>query len=227
MVTSERVSPVDDGVLWEVIRIYPLKAAFDKAFALIVLSLLAPLLGLIALAIKLNGWLHPEDAGPIFYREARMSQGQVFDLYKFRILKVAEMEEARRAKGHDHAKLLEKKPANMTRVGRWLQKWYLDEIPQLFNVLRGEMSVVGPRPWPVAMCERELAQGITRKQLLRPGLTGLVQAYKDRQNELGGGRVLDEKYIEACQRLNPWQLLLCDLRIIAKTIRVLAKGGGL
>jgi lipopolysaccharide/colanic/teichoic acid biosynthesis glycosyltransferase len=66
MVTSERRSPVDDRVLREAIRIHPMKAAFDKAFALLVLFLLAPLLGLIALAIKLDGWLHPEDAGPIF-----------------------------------------------------------------------------------------------------------------------------------------------------------------
>jgi lipopolysaccharide/colanic/teichoic acid biosynthesis glycosyltransferase len=227
MVSSECVSPVDDRVLWEAIRIHSLKVAFDKAFALIVLFLLAPLLGLIALAIKLDGWLHPENVGPIFYREARMSQGRVFNLYKFRVLKVAAIEEARREKGHDHAKLLEGKPTNMTRFGRWLQKWYLDEIPQLFNVLRGELSVVGPRPWPVTMCEQELAQGVARKQLLRPGLTGLVQAHKDELSARGGDRALDEQYIEACRKLNPWQLLFCDLCIIAKTMRILAKGEGL
>lgn len=66
MVTSERVSPVDDGVLREVIRVHPLKAAFDKAFALIVLFFLAPLLGLVALTIRLDGWLHPGNSGPIF-----------------------------------------------------------------------------------------------------------------------------------------------------------------
>ena len=227
MVTSERASPVDDRVLWEAIHIHPLKAAFDKTFVLIVLFLLAPFLGLIALAIKLDGWLHRENAGPILYREARMSQGRLFDLYKFRVLKVAAMEEARRERGHDHAKLLEKKPTNMTRVGRWLQKWYLDELPQLFNVLRSEMSMVGPRPWPVVMCERELAQGVIRKQMLRPGLTGLVQAHKDEVGAMGGSRALDETYIKACRTLGPVRLLLFDLRVIADTFRILAKGQGL
>ncbi len=227
MVTSERASPVDDRVLREAIHIHPLKAAFDKTFVLIVLFLLAPFLGLIALAIKLDGWLHRENAGPIFHQEARVSQGRVYAMYKFRVLRVPVMEKARQEIGYDHVKLLERNPENMTRVGRYLQRFYLDEVPQLFNVLKGDMSVVGPRPWPVEMYNREIAQGIYRKQILRPGLTGLVQAHKDEVGAMGGSRALDEAYIEACRTLGPVRLLLFDWRVIVDTFKILAKGQGL
>lgn len=204
-----------------------IKVAFDKLVALFVLLVLAPAMGLVALAIKVDGWLHPEDAGPVFYKEDRISQGRVFTLYKFRVARMAAMEAARQAKGYDHVKPLEKSDENKTHVGRWLQRWYLDELPQFFNILKGDMSLVGPRPWPVPMVEKEVAQGIYRKQLLRPGLTGLVQAHKGEVSAMGGSRVLDETYIEACRTLSPLGLLLFDLRVIAVTFRVLARGQGL
>jgi lipopolysaccharide/colanic/teichoic acid biosynthesis glycosyltransferase len=211
----------------EMIRIHPLKAAFDKGFALCALILLSPLMALIMLSIKLDSWLHPENRGAILHQEARVSQGRVFAMYKFRVLRVAVMGKARREIGYDHVKLLERNPDSMTRVGRYLQKFYLDELPQLFNVLQGDMSVVGPRPWPVEMYNREIARGIYRKRILRPGLTGLVQAHKDEAGAMGGSRVLDEAYIEACRTLGPVRLLSFDLRVIADTFRIIAKGQGL
>jgi len=209
------------------IRIHPLKAAFDKGFALCALVLFAPLVALIILAIKLDGWLHPENRGAIFHQEARVSQGRVFAMYKFRVLRVPAMEKARQEIGYDHVKLLERNPENMTRVGRYLQRFYLDELPQLFNVLKGDMSVVGPRPWPVEMYNREIAQGIYRKQILRPGFTGQVQAHKGEVGRLGGSRALDETYIDACRTLSPWRLLAYDLGIIVETVKVVVRGEGL
>jgi len=211
----------------EMIHIHPLKATFDKMLALLAIVALSPLFVLVALAIKINGWLHPEDRGPVFYKEARVNQDRIFNLYKFRVIKTAILEAARREKGYDHAKPMEGRKHNKTRVGRWLQRRYLDELPQLFNVLKGDMSLVGPRPWPVPMYEKEIAQGVYRKRLLRPGLTGLVQAHKDEASAMGGDRVLDEAYIETCQTLGPVRLLLFDLRVIAETFRILAKGQGL
>lgn len=211
----------------EMIRIPLLKAAFDKIVVLLVIVAFLPLLLLIALAIKVTGWLYPEEGGAVLYKEARVSQGRIFDLYKFRVLKTAVIEAARQEKGYDHAKPLEGREENKTRVGRWLQRWYLDETPQLFNVLKGDLSLVGPRPWPVPAYEEELARGIYRKRILRPGLTGLVQAHKDELSALGGDRALDEAYIEACRTLGPGRLLLFDLRVIADTFRILAKGQGL
>ena len=74
---------------------------------------------------------------------------------------------------------------------------------------------------------REIAQGVYRKRLLRPGLTGLVQAHKGEVAEIGGSRVLNEAYLEACWTLGPVRLLLFDLRVIADTFGILAKGRGL
>jgi len=215
------------GASEEMIRIHPLKAAFDKGFALCALVLFAPLVALIILAIKLDGLLHPENRGAILHQEARVCQGQVFAMYKFRVLRVSEMKKARQKIGYHHVKILERNPENMTRVGYYLHRFYLDELPQLFNILKGDMSVVGPRPWPVETYNREIAQGIYRKQILRPGLTGLMQAHKGEAGQMGGSRVLDETYIEACKTLSPWRLLVYDLQIIKDTVRVMAKGEGL
>ena len=75
--------------------------------------------------------------------------------------------------------------------------------------------------------KREIAQGIYRKQTLRPGLTGLVQAHKGEAGRLGGSRALDEAYIEACRTLGSVWLLLFDLRVIAEIFKILAEGQGL
>jgi lipopolysaccharide/colanic/teichoic acid biosynthesis glycosyltransferase len=220
---NDQGAAADGGI----IEIHPLKATFDKMGTLLVIVVLSPLLLLIALAIKFNGLLHPEDRGPVIYKETRVSQGRIFDLYKFRVLKTAVIEAAWHEKGYHHAKPLERCEDSQTRVGRWLQRWYLDEVPQVFNILKGDMSLVGPRPWPVSQYREELARGIYRKQLLRPGLTGLVQVHKDELGAMGGDRALDETYIEACRTLGPVQLLLFDLRVIADTFMILAKGQGL
>jgi lipopolysaccharide/colanic/teichoic acid biosynthesis glycosyltransferase len=154
----------------EMIHANLLKVTFDKIVALLGIALSSPLFLLIPLLIKINGWLHPEDQGPVFYKETRISQSHIFNLYKFRVLKTAVIETAREEKGFDHAKPLERRDENKTRVGHWLQRRYLDELPQLFNVLKGDLSLVGPRPWPVQAHRKEVDQGICRKQILRPGL---------------------------------------------------------
>jgi lipopolysaccharide/colanic/teichoic acid biosynthesis glycosyltransferase len=204
-----------------------LKVAFDKTVALVGLILLSPLFAGVALAITVDGRSHPENRGPVFYREERVSQGRIFLLYKFRVAKAAAIEAEAREKGHHHVKPLERDGANKTNVGRWLQRYYLDELPQLINILTGDMSLVGPRPWPVHMVEREMQQGNYQKHVLRPGLTGLVQAHKGELERFGGGRALDDAYIEACRTLGPLELLAFDLRLMGQSLRKLARGEGL
>lgn len=204
-----------------------LKIAFDKALAVLGLFLLSPLFLGVALAMAIDGLLHPENRGPIFYTEARVSQGRIFQLYKFRVAKKAAIEAEAQEKGHKHMKPLEKREDTKTNVGRWLQTYYLDELPQLINILKGDMSFVGPRPWPVHMVEQELERGIHRKVLLRPGLTGLRQAHKGEADEYGGSLALDQAYIEACQKEGQIAVLLLDLRILRQSVRVLARGEGL
>jgi lipopolysaccharide/colanic/teichoic acid biosynthesis glycosyltransferase/DNA-binding MarR family transcriptional regulator len=204
-----------------------LKVAFDKAFAVLALLLLAPLFAGVALAMAIDGWLNPENRGPVVYKEPRVSQGRVFSLYKFRVAKMTAIAAATEKKGRKHVKPLEKEEKNKTNVGRWLQKYYLDELPQLINILKGDMSFVGPRPWPVHMVERDIEQGNYQKHVVRPGLTGLVQAHKGELRRFGGGRALDEAYIQACRTLSPVRLLAFDVRLIGQSIRVLTRGEGL
>jgi lipopolysaccharide/colanic/teichoic acid biosynthesis glycosyltransferase len=204
-----------------------LKAAFDKTVALAGLILVSPLFAGVALAMTIDGWLHPENRGPVFYNEDRITQDRIFALYKFRVAKASAIQTEAREKGHRHVKPLERDERNKTSVGRWLQRYYLDELPQLINILKGDMSVVGPRPWPVHMVEQEIAQGNDQKCVLRPGLTGLVQAHKGELERFGGGRALDDAYIEACRTLGPMKLLMFDLRLMAKSLEKSAKGEGL
>jgi lipopolysaccharide/colanic/teichoic acid biosynthesis glycosyltransferase len=162
--------------------------------------------------------VRPADRGPFLYRERRISRGRPFDLLKFRTLR-ADVLDGR------HARLLEADEANLTRAGkRVLKPWYLDEIPQLLNVLRGDMSLVGPRPWPPHMVERQVAEGQTYRNEVPAGLTGLAQVTK------GSGQLfedLDVAYVERYRTLGGWSLVRYDLGILASTVRVIARGEGL
>jgi lipopolysaccharide/colanic/teichoic acid biosynthesis glycosyltransferase len=133
---------------------------------------------------------------------------------------VEEMEAAR-----GHARLYEAEPANLTWAGRRVLKpWYLDELPQLLNVLRGDISLVGPRPWPPEMVERQIATGHDYRNHVIAGLTGPAQVTK------GGERLyeeLDLEYVRLCRTLGSWALLRYDVGILAQTVRVIARGEGL
>ena len=164
------------------------------------------------------------DRGPWLYRERRISRGREFDLLKFRTLRrdvLASMSE------DSHARMLEADESNLTWAGRRLLKpWYLDELPQLWNVLRGDMSLVGPRPWPPAMVETQVARGLTYRNELVAGWTGPAQVEKG-VVESAGYAELDLRYFEAIRSRNGLGAVADDLRILWRTIAVLAKGQGL
>ena len=94
--------------------------------------------------IKLSGLALPEDRGPVLRSETRYSAGQPFRCYKFRIIKQGVLQREPPIGSVVGAKIIEQ-DGNCTAVGRWLKRWYLDELPQLYHIWRGEMSVVGPR----------------------------------------------------------------------------------
>lgn len=159
-----------------------------------------------------------QDRGPFLYREPRISRGRRFDLLKFRTLR-ADVLDGR------HARLLEAEPANLTWAGRRLLKpWYLDEIPQLLNVLKGDMSLVGPRPWPPHLVERQVAEGHTYRNEVPAGLTGLAQVSKGSDQLYED---LDLQYVERCRTLGGWGVARYDLSVLASTVRVIARGEGL
>jgi lipopolysaccharide/colanic/teichoic acid biosynthesis glycosyltransferase len=158
--------------------------------------------------------------GRPFYREARISRGRTFGLLKFRTLRTDVL-----ARAGGHARPLEADPANLTWLGRHVLKpWYLDEVPQLWNVLRGDFSLVGPRPWPPELVERQRAEGLTYRDDVPAGLTGLAQLSKGSEHRYAD---LDLEYVAQASRLGGWGLVRYDLEILFRTIGVIARGQGL
>jgi lipopolysaccharide/colanic/teichoic acid biosynthesis glycosyltransferase len=196
------------------------KRALDVVVSAALLIALAPLIVIVLLTFALDVLLVPSDRGVLFYREPRISRGRPFGLLKFRTLKQGVL-----AKAGGHARPHEADAENLTWVGRRLLKpWYLDEIPQLLNVLRGDISLVGPRPWPPEMVERQVAEGLTYRREISAGLTGPAQITK------GSGRRfadLDVAYLEATRTLTSWALLRYDVGILFRTIGVMLRREGL
>ena len=203
---------------------YPtLKRVLDRALAALLLVLLGPLIALGVVALSLNMMLVPWDRGSWLYRERRVSRGREFDLLKLRTLR-ADVVERVRDRG-DYAQLHELDAGNLTRAGRLLKRFYLDELPQLWNVLRGDMSLVGPRPWPPTMVREQEAEGLAYRKLVTAGWTGPAQVRKG----VPGIRYadLDLAYVEACRTWSPWRLARFDVSILWQTLRVLLRGEGL
>ncbi|MEW6187774.1 MAG: exopolysaccharide biosynthesis polyprenyl glycosylphosphotransferase, partial [Thermodesulfobacteriota bacterium] len=179
-----------------------LKRIYDISLASLFLVILSPLLVLIALAVKITS------PGPVFYRQTRMGlDGRVFEMLKFRSM----VEGAEKETGPVWAR---KEDPRRTYVGRVLRKLSLDELPQLFNVLRGEMSLVGPRPERPELIE-SFKDRIPRYMLrhkMKAGMTGWAQIHGWRGNTSLEKRIeFDLHYIEN------WSLLL-DTRIVIKTL---------
>jgi lipopolysaccharide/colanic/teichoic acid biosynthesis glycosyltransferase len=165
------------------------------------------------------------DRGPWLYREPRISRGRAFDLLKFRTLRRDVLERARF--GEAHARLHEADQANLTWAGRRVLKpWYLDELPQLWNVLRGDMSLVGPRPWPPSMVADQIAKGFTYRNEFVAGWTGPSQVQKG-AIESSGYTQLDTEYVVGCQTSGALSILRMDLTLLWRTVVVMAKGEGL
>jgi lipopolysaccharide/colanic/teichoic acid biosynthesis glycosyltransferase len=200
------------------------KRVLDESIALVLLVVLSPVFAFLFVAVGLDMAFRREDRGPWLYRERRISRGSEFDLLKFRTLRrdaLATMH------GESHARLLEADESNLTWAGRRLLKpWYLDELPQLWNVIRGDMSLVGPRPWPPSMVAAQVARGLTYRNEFVAGWTGPAQVQKG-AIETSGYAELDVAYVEAARVAGTRTLLRMDLAILWKTLLVMARGEGL
>ena len=200
------------------------KQAFDKVVSLVLLVLLVPVFAVVLGAIAIDMLFRRADRGPLLYRELRISRGRSFELLKFRTLKGSVL---RGMDADSHARLHEAVDANLTWAGRRLLKpWYLDELPQLWNVLRGDMSIVGPRPWPSPMVERQVAEGLRYRNEFIAGWTGPAQVTKG-VTEPEGYAALDLEYVQACGASSGVRILARDLVILWQTLVVTAKGEGL
>jgi len=204
---------------------YPLAKRFlDRVVAFVLLLLAAPVLLVLAVVMALEMLLVPRDRGGWLYREQRISRGRAFDLLKFRTLRADVL--AKVEPGASHAREYEGDASNLTWAGRHMLKpWYLDELPQLWNVLRGDMSLVGPRPWPPEMVLRQRAEGLDYRDVAQAGWTGPAQTRKG----VPGVRYadLDLAYVEACRTWPARRLVRYDLEILRATLGVLLRGEGL
>jgi lipopolysaccharide/colanic/teichoic acid biosynthesis glycosyltransferase len=201
------------------------KQVLDKSVSIALLLVLSPVFAIVLGGIGLDMLVSRRDRGPLLYRERRISRGREFDLLKFRTLRRDVLERAEGAEAH--ARILEADSSNLTWAGRRVLKpWYFDELPQLFNVLRGDMSLVGPRPWPPSMVEKQIAKGYEYRNKVIAGWTGPAQVQKG-VTEPAGYTELDLAYVEACGTCSGLRLVVLDLGILWQTVRVMAKGEGL
>jgi lipopolysaccharide/colanic/teichoic acid biosynthesis glycosyltransferase len=172
----------------------------------------APLCVVVGIAIKL------EDGGPVLFRQARVGRGgRLFTLIKLRSMRLdAEAESGPRWAALDDARA--------TRIGRFIRATRIDEIPQAWNVLRGEMSFVGPRPERLEFVRilRDEIPGYDRRHLLRPGLTGWAQVNQRYSGTVDDARVKHAYDLEYIERHS----LRLDARILLRTVHVICSGWG-
>ncbi|RDK03934.1 undecaprenyl-phosphate glucose phosphotransferase [Paraburkholderia lacunae] len=192
-------SPITD------LRVLP-KRIFDRMFALAALSALLPVMLAIAVAVKLSS------PGPVFFRQKRKGiDGNQFEIYKFRSMKVHKEESGRITQAT-------RRDPRITAVGAFLRRTSLDELPQFINVLRGEMSVVGPRPHALEHDDiyKDLVKGYMHRYRIKPGITGWAQinGYRgetDRIEKMMGRVKLDLYYMQH------WTFWL-DIKIVVLTL---------
>src|SRR5581483_9460637 len=194
-----------------------LKRSVDFSASLLVLLLISPLLLLIGLLVKL------EDGGPIFFAQTRVGRfGREFKMYKIRSMCLdAEARLAALVSRNQHAQGVTfkiKDDPRITKVGRWLRKFSLDELPQLYNVLIGDMSLVGPRP-PLPREVQRYTLADYRRLAALPGITCIWQISGRSEIDFAGQVKLDVDYIEH-------QSFWTDATILLKTIPAVLAGKG-
>lgn len=191
------------GAYWDV------KRALDATAAGVGLVVLLPVFGAVAASIRLSS------KGPVFFRQERVGfEGRPFHILKFRTMRPGAEDESGPA-------LADAADARITPVGRWLRRTRLDELPQLWNVLRGEMSLVGPRPERPEFVARFAAEHplYVRRHRVRPGMTGLAQIHAAYGSDYAHKLRYDLVYLGSLS-------FTADVRILLATIRTVATGRG-
>jgi lipopolysaccharide/colanic/teichoic acid biosynthesis glycosyltransferase len=180
------------------------KHVLDRVVAVVLLILLAPLMIAIAIAIRCEG------SGPVVYRQTRPGlHGEPFQIVKFRSMR-PDPELERRGTEGDHLRI--------TRLGRLLRTTSLDELPNLINVARGEMSIIGPRPLLMSYLDR-YNDHQARRHEVRPGMTGLAQVNGRNDSDWTTRFDLDVEYVDRCS-------FLLDVQILVATVRTVVTGRG-
>ncbi|MGB9377715.1 MAG: sugar transferase [Mycobacteriales bacterium] len=192
------------------------KTVFDRSVAAVALLVLLPALAAVALAVRLTS------AGPALFRQTRVGkEGQTFSLYKFRTMCEGaedQLAELRDLNEHDGVLFKLRRDPRITPLGHWLRRYSIDELPQLVNVLRGEMSLVGPRP-PLESEVSRYADYVRRRLVVKPGLTGLWQVSGRADLPWEEAVRLDLRYVEN------WSLAM-DVVILGRTLAAVVRSSG-
>jgi lipopolysaccharide/colanic/teichoic acid biosynthesis glycosyltransferase len=217
-----------------------LKRLFDIIVSAAGIIIFLPMLVLIALLIKIESLLIPSSKGPILHSENRVSRNKVFRLYKFRTVKGYLLQEVKKKPDYISQSTIQHRQGALTNTGKFLAKFYLDELPQIYNILKGDMSFVGPRPQLVSTYNNRIKAGDRSLQFLKAGLCGLPQACK-RNKKLHKAlieafrtkethskiRYLDGIYLANYTKYSALKMLFYDLDIMFMTLKVNLKGEGL
>ena len=175
------------------------KYLFDFVAAFFLIILFAPIMLLIALLIKLTS------RGPIFFSHKRVGvNNKLFVIHKFRSLHIDTPSYSEKPDSTEDVRI--------TPIGKWIRKTSLDELPQLFNVIKGEMSLVGPRPEMPFLAE-EYESWENQRHLVRPGMTGLWQLSPRRRGSIREGIPVDLEYIENLSLWNDFKILLRTFKV--------------
>ncbi|MBF0282116.1 MAG: sugar transferase [Zetaproteobacteria bacterium] len=201
------------------------KWLFDKLVAIVLLLAAAPILFLLKIAYVIEGLLIPENKGPMFFYYNAVSGGEIIPKYKIRLIKTKYID-PEGAKRHDWiAYSAEWTPDSRTHVGEFVKKFYLDELPQFYSVLKGDMSIVGPRPLSILHYERDREQGNVTRFLIKGGLLGLGHVRKGTPEF--GSPIYEYEYVDQYIKRSSLGLLWLDLQIIGRGIKVIFQGKGL
>ncbi len=192
------------------------KAVFDVSLAALLLVLLWPVF------LGIAAWIRLDTGGPVFFRQVRVGRGEeTFLMYKFRTMHTDAEQRLQKIRGqNDFSGVLFKmrEDPRVTRAGRVLRRYSLDELPQLINVLLGQMSLVGPRP-PLPSEVEQYPQDMRRRLVVKPGMTGLWQVSGRSDLTWEDSIRLDLRYVEN------WSLTV-DLVILMRTAMVVMRGAG-